>query len=229
MTIMEVMKARHSVRDYLDTPIEESKRELIEKKVEAVNAESGMHFQVIFDEPGAFNVTTPGSGIFPNCTNYFALVAKPDKEEEVGYYGEQLVLYVQELGLNTCWSAKSHKEKNVVAKVGANEELYMLIALGYGADDGEPHKSKSKLVLSDYNDESPDWYKFGMRAVKLAPTAKNQQKFYITRDGNTVKAKAKRGPYTKVDLGIVKLHFELGAGKFTFNWAEDDKKKKKDE
>ena len=48
----------------------------------------------------------------------------------------------------------------------------------------------------------------------LAPTAINQQKFVITlNDDETVSFTDKGGPYSRVDLGIVKCHFEIGAGR----------------
>lgn len=47
-----------------------------------------------------------------------------------------------------------------------------------------------------------------MEAVLLAPTAMNQQKFYITLERGKALARAVRGFYTKMDLGIVKCHFE---------------------
>ena len=66
----------------------------------------------------------------------------------------------------------------------------------------------------------PDWFRKGMEAAQLAPTAVNQQKFLFTlSDGNTVTAKAIGGFYDKVDLGIVKYHFEIGAGKENFSWG----------
>lgn len=52
-----------------------------------------------------------------------------------------------------------------------------------------------------------------------APTAMNQQKFKIMRSGNKVTAKAGMGFYTKIDLGIVKYNFEIGAGKENFSWT----------
>ena len=47
----------------------------------------------------------------------------------------------------------------------------------------------------------------------------NQQKFTFTLDGNKVTAKAGMGFYSKIDLGIAKCHFELGAGAQHFQWA----------
>ena len=66
----------------------------------------------------------------------------------------------------------------------------------------------------------PVWFTNGVNAALLAPTALNQQKFKFTLlDGNKVHASASLGYFTKVDLGIVKLHFELGVGDEKFEWV----------
>ena len=54
-----------------------------------------------------------------------------------------------------------------------------------------------------------------------APTAMNQQKFkFELVDENEVSLKvAGLGICTDIDLGIVKYHFELGAGVDNFNWV----------
>ena len=64
----------------------------------------------------------------------------------------------------------------------------------------------------------PSWFQSGIDAALLAPTAMNQQKFCFSLEGNTVSAKAGKGFYTQLDLGIVKYHFEIGAGKEHFQW-----------
>ena len=95
----------------------------------------------------------------------------------------------------------------------------MLISVGYGIRQGRDHVSKPfDEVASVKNGEITEWFKRGVEAALLAPTAINQQKFHFTLDGNNVKAKALLGPYSKVDLGIAKYHFELGAGKENFEW-----------
>ena len=59
----------------------------------------------------------------------------------------------------------------------------------------------------------PDWFRRGMEAALLSPTAVNQQKFLISWDGQRLSGKVKgAGFYTKVDLGIVKRDFELASG-----------------
>ena len=93
-----------------------------------------------------------------------------------------------------------------------------MIALGYGETQGFAHKSKSMNELCSVNGDMPNWFYGGMTAAMLAPTATNQQKFLLTLDNDTVYAKALRGFYSKMDLGIVKYHFEIGAGNAEFKW-----------
>ena len=104
-----------------------------------------------------------------------------------------------------------------------------MIALGYGTTQGVIHKTKKMEQVSNVDDDSPQWFRQGVEAALMAPTAINQQKFYFEllpqEKGATSrqKVRAKRGfsmvGYTKIDLGIAKLHFEIGAGKDNFCWA----------
>ncbi len=94
-----------------------------------------------------------------------------------------------------------------------DEKLISLLAVGYGKTQGVAHKSKDISEVSVV-ENAPDWFINGVKAALLAPTALNLQKFVFTLiDNNKVSAKAKRGTYSKIDLGIVKYHFEIGAGK----------------
>ena len=220
MTDYELMLSRHSVRSYLDKPIEEEKIRLLKDKVDEVNAESGLSIVLFTDEPKCFKVSEPGYGIFKNCKNYFAMVGPAGADEKIGYFGEKLVLFAQSLGLNTCWAAMSYKKGGVDIKPAKGEKLHIVIALGYGETQGHERKSKSVSDVSNADDSSPEWFLNGVKAALTAPTAINQQRFYLKLEGNRVKAKAGMFVYTKTDLGIVKYHFELGAGKENFEWAD---------
>lgn len=212
MDILEIMKARHSVRQYSGKKIESDKREALRALVKECNAQSGLNIQIIFDEPKCFDSMMAHYGKFSGVENYIALVGKKsaDLEEKAGYYGEKLVLKAQELGLNTCWVAMTHGKST--AEVGKGEKLACIIALGYGTTQGIAHKNKPAAQLCNCTDAAPDWFSRGMEAVLLAPTAVNQQKFYFTLEGEKVTAKAGSGFYTKMDLGIVKYHFEAASG-----------------
>ena len=218
--VMDLIHKRHSVRRYYDQPIAEEIRRQLDAYVEKLNNEGSLHIQIVYDEPECFNTRLAHYGSFENCTNYIAMVGTPaaDLEERCGWYGELLVLEAQRLGLNTCWAALTHGKSKAILNPGEKEVI--LIALGYGKTQGDTRKSKRPEEVSDLSNDSPAWYRNGISAALLAPTAVNQQKFRFTRDGNRVSAKpGLLGTCLKIDLGIVKCHFELGAGKENFEWA----------
>lgn len=215
--IMETMKARHSVRRYLDKKIPDAVRKELDACAAELNRESGLNIQIVYDEPECFN---SHYGRFENCANYIAVVGRKSAvlEQNGGFYGEKLVLKAQEEGLNTCWVALSHGKSK--ASLGPDESEVIIIALGYGETQGSARKSKKPEDVSNIAPDSPEWFKRGVEAALLAPTAINQQRFKFTLTGNKVSAKAgKIGPCLKIDLGIAKCHFELAAGKENFVWA----------
>lgn len=212
MDILEIMKNRHSVRQYKDVKIESEKRDILNELVKECNSEGDMNIQIIYDEPKCFGSIMAHYGKFSGCNNYIAVVGKKsdDLDEKAGYYGEKLVLKAQELGLNTCWVAVTHGKS--AAKVEKGEKLAIIISLGYGDNQGVAHKNKPLSDVCNQTDESPEWFKKGMEAVMLAPTAMNQQKFKFILNGEKVEAVSTGGFYSKIDLGIVKYHFEAVSG-----------------
>ena len=219
MDIMEAMRARHSVRSYIDKPIEGETLAALEKQIDECNRESGLHIQLVRSEPMAFDGGLAHYGKFSGVRNYLALVGKksPKLDELCGYYGEKLVLAAQTLGLNTCWVGLTFKKIPDVFRVDDGEKLVIVIAIGYGATRGTAHKSKDVSAVSRA-DNAPEWFINGVAAALLAPTAVNQQKFFFTLHGGKVSAKAGLGFFSKVDLGIAKYHFELGSGKDRTVW-----------
>ena len=214
-----LMRARHSVRNYVNHPIEEEKLAALRQAIDEVNREALLHVQLFTEEPEAFNANAPHYGQFRGCRNYFAMVGPKEADEAIGYYGEKLVLLAQELGLNTCWVALTFRRNAVAVEIAADEKLHVVIALGYGETQGVPHKSKEISAVSNLTADSPAWFRAGVEAALLAPTAINQQKFSFTLNGRRVRARTKLTFYGRMDLGIAKYHFELGAGKENFDWA----------
>ena len=222
MDIMEAMRQRHAVRRYTEHIIEAPLLQRLQARTESVNQESGLHIQLCADAPDAF-AGKMGSK-FCNVRNYFALIGKKSggTEEQIGFYGEQLVLEAAMCGLNTCWVAGSYRKKEVACSVQEGEKLYCVIPFGYGETNGTPHKSKTLQQVCKNADPAamPDWFVKGVEAALLAPTALNQQRFVFSLDGTTVTAKALAGFYTKLDLGIVKYHFALGARGADWKWRD---------
>ena len=221
MDIYEAMRARHSVRAYEQREIEGEIKDMLEDKIAELNGRSGLHIQLITHEPKAFDSPMAHYGKFSGVTDYIAMIGKKDDEleEKCGYYGEKLVLFAQQLGLNTCWVAMTYRRIKTAYKLDAGEKLCIVIAIGYGKTQGVPHKSKTPLEVADMSGDVPEWFKKGVEAALLAPTAVNQQKFFFALADGKVSAKAGRGFCSRIDLGIAKCHFELGAGKENFNWA----------
>ena len=129
---------------------------------------------------------------------------------------------MQELGLNSCWVAMTYKKKEVPFDIQESEKLVIVIAFGYGETQGVAHKMKEFGKVSKTKENvAPEWYRKGVEFALYAPTAINQQQFLFELAGeNQVSAKAKFGPCSKIDLGIVKYHFELGAGRENFEWKK---------
>ena len=220
MDLMEAICARHSVRAYTDRPVARDAADALRREIEICNREGGLHIQLVTDEPAAFSGMMAHYGKFSGVRNYIALVGKKSTEldEKLGYYGERLALLAQTLGLNTCWVAMSYSKGKARVEVAPGEKLRIVLALGYGETQGVPHKGKNLSEVCRVEGTMPDWFRSGMEAALLAPTAMNQQKFRFTLLPDGVRAESTGGFYSKVDLGIVKYHFELGAGCENFQW-----------
>ena len=105
--IEKIIRERHSVRSYLDREIEKEKQKAINELINKINKEQNLNIQLILNDKEVFDKFILHYGRLKNCKNYIALIGKKEKslDEKVGYYGEQIVLKAQEIGLNTCWVA----------------------------------------------------------------------------------------------------------------------------
>ena len=200
----------------------------LEEEIAVVNQKGNLHVQLIRNEPKAFQGTMAKYGKFRNANNYIVMAGKKaeDLDERVGYNGEHLVLLAQTLGLNTCWVGLSYSKVSGTYVLDEGEKIACYIAIGYGETQGVGHKIKTVGQVSNASDATLSWFRKGVEAALLAPTAVNQQKFsfeYVgVKDGHH-QVRAKKGfsmiGYTKMDLGIAKYHFEIGAGKVNFDWV----------
>ena len=228
MDIKEAVEKRHSVRQYLDRPIDDKIKKVLEEQIEKCNQKSHLNIQLIVNEPRAFQSRLAHYGQFQGVKNYIALIGKkniPDLQEKCGYYGEQLVLLAQQLGLNTCWVALTYKKVPEVLHLDSDEKIVAVIAIGYGKNQGATRRSKDMKDVIETTGSVPQWFDEGVRFALLAPTAMNQQKFKFIFEQGKVKIKRGMGLYTKIDIGIVKYHFEIGAGKRHFQWdSEEDER-----
>ena len=238
MTIQQAIEARHSVRAFKEQPLTDEVVKALEEKIAELNLEGHLHMQLVLNEPKAFLGTLAKYGKFRGVNNYVVVAGRKadDLDERVGYYGEQLVLHAQTLGMNTCWVGLSYSKVPGTYVLDEDEKITCYIAIGYGETQGVGHKVKSVEQVSrsamplgsskNFSDTIPSWFKRGVEAALLAPTAVNQQKFtfeYAGMKDGRHQVRAKKGfsliGYTQIDLGIAKCHFEIGAGKENFEWT----------
>ena len=76
MTELEAIRARHSVRQYLNRPLTPEELTALRAEADACNRESGLHIQLVVNEPKAFEGSMARYGKFSGVQNYFALVGK---------------------------------------------------------------------------------------------------------------------------------------------------------
>lgn len=218
MDMKQAMSERHMVRKYTDKPIPIEVAQEINERLNDINVKYHTDIQLIRGDSSAFNaaiklVLTKG------VRNYFILAGKaaPDLRERLGMAGADLMLFCQTLGLNTWWVGGTYSHARVAQKA-PGDEVIGIIAVGYGATQGKPHKSKSPQEVATYEGPEPEWFKNGVKAALLAPTALDKQAFKIKGVGDEVSITYEPGTFSGEDLGLVKYHFALGTGNHSFSW-----------
>lgn len=214
----QAMQQRHTVRKFTSEPLSAELISQLNDRVRANNERFGLAISLKVDDESAL----PGAlKLFfaKGVRNYFVL-AGSDRlglDEDLGYASADLMLFAQTLGLNTWWIGGTFSRKNVEQAV-PGKKVIGIVAVGFGATPGVAHKSKTEGEVSSYEGPEPQWFADGVRAALLAPTALNKQCFRIAGAGNKVSIAEDGGAFSGADIGIVKYHFELGAGT-AFEWA----------
>ena len=228
MTEWEAVEKRISCRAYAAQPLDEATLQKLCSYVEELRQASGMPFQLCTAPAGKAAVKLSGTMFSGTVSVCAALVGGDDplSAEKVGYYGQDLVLYATRLGLGTCWVAGTFDRASVAVTIGDGEKLWDVIPIGYAAQK-IPAKQKlirasirardralEAFVESDVPFSSlPEWVQRGVTAVRLGPSAVNQQPVNIVYQGGQVSARLwkKANDLVYNDLGIAKRQFEAGA------------------
>ena len=224
---LSAIPRRCSRRKYTAAPIEEEKAQALRRSMETCNEASGLNMKLILGTGGElFDGFRRSYGLFVGVRNYIALIGRtddPDRMEKEGCYGERLVLEATHMGLSTCWVGTSYDKGACDKLLAPGETLDLVIAIGYTE---EKHSLKERFMennmrksgkdrgsLCAITGEAPDWFLRGMDAVSKAPSARNLTPFVFRwRDGKATAHTTQQTERVMVDLGIAKLHFEIGAG-----------------
>ncbi len=220
MDLAQAMNARHSVRRYLSRPLSEEAAAALSETAERLSAEHGVRARLVRNVPEVFSGPLSRAAGFRGVNDVLVLSGRKglNTQEAAGYCGEYLVLLAQTLGLNTCWVGGSYRKTPSIAPPVRGERIFAVIAVGWGAELGVAHRSRRPEEVGRAFGEWPDWFRRGVEAALLAPTAFNRQRFRFILSGDRVLSGTARVPLGRLDLGIAKLHFELGSGKDRSIW-----------
>lgn len=144
MTLLEAIDARHSVRRYISRPLEREAVDCLRAKIDECNSKGNLHIQLVLNERKGFSGML-AYGSFSGVENYIVMAGRraDDLDERVGYYGEQIVLLAQQLGLGTCWAGLSYRKVKGAYALDSEEKVACMISLGYPDDAGRKHKCKA--------------------------------------------------------------------------------------
>lgn len=240
MTNMEAIDARFSCRAYVDEPLNATTLCKLRGRVDELCQESGLRFVLVGPSDGGAELKLSDRMFTGGVSTYLALIGpnNDDVRERFGYFGEKFVLFATMLGLGTCWVAGTFDRASVVAPIDAGEVVHDVIPVGHmpAKQPFAQRAIRAGLRRRDKKPETlyqgpttladaPSWVKAGIQSVIKGPSAVNQQPVVFVQDERGLRAtlpNVKREvAYT--DLGIAKLHFELGAaaeGKIgTWEWG----------
>lgn len=214
---------RVSRRKFENEHITKLEREDIISHINKLNEVSGLTMEFIEDGSSAFGKLRKSYGLFTNVRSLILMKGRmedKDLKEKVGYYGEDLVLFMTDLGLGTCWVGGTFDKDEFT--INDEEELACVVVVGKVSSlslsekmirvaTHRKVKSIEDRILS--NNDLPQWVKNGMEAVQLAPSAKNTQKVTFRYENDILSAQIVNDySMDLIDLGIAKKHFEIGAG-----------------
>ena len=243
MDIIEAMETRISCRAFTDQLVDEETFAALAAEIEAINAQSGLHFQLYGPRADGTAIDMHRKMFASNPPAYAALVGQEGAipEEQLGYYGERFVLKATQLGLATCWVASTYNRATTRVDLASGEKLHDVVPLGYAPAKmplvqrtiRKRIRGRSKANAQLYRgpqplDQAPAWIQAAIQAVQLAPSAICEQPVVFAHEGADAPLRATlpqvRSGMEYTDLGIAKLHFQLAAAECgiqgTWEWGE---------
>ena len=226
--MFEAIFNRRSVRDYVMKPLEQDLLDRIWKMIDNVSTLDDS-CRVEFDIYENLGKKSQVKGLFKVEAPYYLIVYcedKPAAYRNAGYVAEQLVLYMTEKEIGTCYLGSGkigQKEKNGLKQ-------FLIIAFGRAEGtlyrDMEEARRQPMANLCTYKDEPGEYLKKILKAARMAPSSINNQpwRFIVYSDRVYVFMKKEAIPQPKLlnnmrhfDMGIMLSHIMLAAEEFWMN------------
>ena len=227
-SLYQAIDQRFSCRAYATEPLDGATLDELRAVAARLSQESGLRFALVGPSEGGSDLKLAARMFAGSVSTYAALIGPDDNatRERFGYFGEQLVLHATALGLGTCWVAGTFDRTSVVVPLAADEVIHDVIPLGYlpakqpfaqrtiraglRKRDKKPEALYKGFVRLD---KAPAWVQAGIKAVLKGPSAVNQQPVVFVQDQGRLHTSLPnhKNDLEYTDLGIAKLHFQLGA------------------
>ncbi len=223
--LYEQITKRKSVRKYTDKVLSNEVKELIHQAIDELTLYNGeqctLRFNIMnYDEfvtDKKLNFITKKMII--KSPYYISIYRNNTKDAYIhaGYCGEELVLRLKELGLDTCWVGAA----NVFDR---GQDFIIGIAFGYSAVDAKVNRKRDDI--ESYYTGRPTDIKV-VEAVRQAPSAKNSQparlKFYDNKIEMVNKNKKERilKDLNIIDMGIALRHLTLALDHYSVEYTDN--------
>lgn len=210
MELKEMIFKRKSVRNYLKETLDKEmimKIETFIQNVHPLNSEIKVK--------SIFLTNEEVKSIMPWSAPHYIAIYSEEKDnylENVGFIYQQVDLYLQSIGLGSCWLGMGKSElKN------SDDSLKFVIIMAFGFP-----KDKSERKLTEFRrqtlTEISDIYDERLEVVRVAPSAVNSQPWYFIHDKNVIHAYCKIhglikqktiGKMNHIDMGIALAHLQV--------------------
>ncbi len=242
ISVAELIMTRRSVRTFSEQPVSEE----IRQKITDYLAKLTNPFQVkvafkLMQSDAAVNAAKLGTyGVIKGAKDFFGAAVKDGDFalEALGYEFEQLILYIESLGLGTCWLGGTFNRSEFAQEMAleSDERLVAISPFGFEADKrsftekmmrrlskGDSRNDWSALFFDQnfavpLTPEAAGDFASALEMVRLAPSASNKQPWRIIKDKQTFHFFEQKAPgysqtfaydIQRVDMGIAACHFEL--------------------
>lgn len=230
MNLKEIIYKRKSTRKYQDKDVEQ---EVIDKIYTFINNAKPLYEDI---KVGALITSSDEmSTIQPWKSNQVICIYSEEKDgylENVGFIFQQLDLYLNSIGLGSCWIGMGKPNKNIKEYNGL--KFVIMFAFGYPKEELYRNASEFKrLELSKISDELDE----RLECARLAPSSVNSQPWYFKHEGDLIHlyyekrsliSKVALNYFNQIDLGIVLAHIYVeNEDSFKFIYNEVLKKNNK--
>lgn len=223
MNLNDMIVKRKSFRKYKDIPVDEEtlgKIRTFWENAKALYPEIGIHAEVITKEQ-----TRSLMGWLP--PQVIAIYSEEhDRDlENAGFIFQQADLYIQSLGLGSCWVGLGRPKGAAVKNKTETEKFVILLTVGYPEDDLRSDLSQFKRKSLEEISDAPDER---LEPARLAPSAVNSQPWYFLHEGDRYHCYRTRpglikgrslNDFNRIDIGIALAHMYV-ANPDTFDFFQ---------